>query len=92
MEMRARLSSLIFLIPSPPSSLGMQMESHDLRVKFLVLLGGKPHQTSVKDGAQIVWKQKSTHCIGGDSGSHGFEENKSASLGKGFGSPSINPI
>jgi hypothetical protein len=45
---RARLTSLIFLMPRPPRSLGRQMESQAFRVSFLELLGGKPHQNFLK--------------------------------------------
>jgi hypothetical protein len=49
LEMRARLTSLIFLMPRPPMAFGVQMESHAFRERFLVFLGGKPHRKFLKD-------------------------------------------
>jgi hypothetical protein len=46
--MRARLTSFILLIPRPPRTLGVQMEFHDLRERFLVFEEGKPHQKFLK--------------------------------------------
>jgi hypothetical protein len=44
LEIRARLTSFIFLNPRPPWSFGRQRESQDLRERFLVFFEGKPHQ------------------------------------------------
>jgi hypothetical protein len=44
LEMRATLTSFIFLKPRPPKDLERQRESQDLRVRFLALEGGKPHK------------------------------------------------
>jgi hypothetical protein len=47
LEMRARLTSSILLIPTPPRTLGMQMEFHDLRERLLVFYEGKnQHQSA----------------------------------------------
>jgi hypothetical protein len=57
-EMRARLTTFIFLIPKPPKALGVQIEFQDLRDKFLVFVGGKPHQKFLKtlsNWLQILW-------------------------------------
>jgi hypothetical protein len=57
-EMKARFTSLIFLIPKPPKALGVQIEFQDLRDKFLVFVGGKPHQKFLKtlsSWLQILW-------------------------------------
>jgi hypothetical protein len=40
--MRAKLTSLIFLMPKPPKAFGMQMESQAFKERFLVVLEGKP--------------------------------------------------
>jgi hypothetical protein len=44
LETKARFTSLIFLNPKPPNSLGMQRESQAFKEKFLDFLAGKPHQ------------------------------------------------
>ena len=43
-EMRARLTSSIFLKPSPPKALGEQREFQDLRDRFLIFFEGNHHQ------------------------------------------------
>jgi organic radical activating enzyme len=52
--MRTRLTFFIFLRPKPPTALGRQIESQDLRDKFLVLLGGRPHQKFLKDLSKLL--------------------------------------
>jgi hypothetical protein len=42
----ATLTSFILLKPNPSTALGKQIESQDLRDKFLDLLGGKPTRSS----------------------------------------------
>ena len=49
LEMRARFTSLIFLMPSPPKAFEVQMESHAFRERFLVFLEGKPHRKFLND-------------------------------------------
>jgi hypothetical protein len=48
LEIRARLTSCIFLRPRPPRAFGMHREFQDLRDRFLVFAGGKPHQKFLK--------------------------------------------
>jgi hypothetical protein len=49
LEMKAKLTSLIFLMPSPPKAFGVQMESNAFKERFLGFLGGKPHRKFLKD-------------------------------------------
>ena len=44
LEIRAKLTSFIFLMPKPPRALGEQIEFQDKRERFLVLEAGNPHQ------------------------------------------------
>jgi hypothetical protein len=46
LEIRARLTSCIFLRPRPPRAFGMQREFQDLRDKFLVFAGGNLTRSS----------------------------------------------
>jgi hypothetical protein len=45
LEMRARLTSFILLMPKPPRALGEQIEFQDLRERFLFFEARKPYQT-----------------------------------------------
>jgi hypothetical protein len=48
LEMRARLTSLVFLKLRPPRDFGVQMEFQDFKVRFLDFEGGNPHQKFLK--------------------------------------------
>jgi hypothetical protein len=48
LAIRARFTSFIFLRPKPPMAFGRHIESQDLRVRFLVFFGEKPHKKFLK--------------------------------------------
>jgi hypothetical protein len=48
LETRVKFTSLIFLKPNPPNSLGMHRESQAFKERFLDFFAGKSHQKFLK--------------------------------------------
>jgi hypothetical protein len=62
LEMRARLTSFVFLKPKPPRIFGVQMEFQDFKERFLDFEGGNPHQKFLKTLSSwlqmLFWSRK----------------------------------